>query len=211
MSLSVGTVVKMTRDAPYKEYGVYKGDIGVINYVAKTEKYSIHIYNKSNPHKDALGKNRLYGNPGDFWIPFDYVEEYKMEELTMKLSGFNKVAVIEICERDYHYALYDDNIVVGDKVFVSGRMATELLTIKEIITVDEAREKFKGDIVAEVKCRVDLSAYEQRVKNREEAERLRKKMDEEIKKMDELHKYEMYALNNPCLKEMLDKLKSLGV
>lgn len=211
MSLTVGTVIEMTRDAPYKEYGVCKGDIGIINYVAKTGKYSIHIYGKSNPHEDSLVCNRKYGKPGDCWIPFDYVKEVEMEELAMKLSGFNKVAVIEICERDYHFALYDDNIVVGDTVLVSGRMAAELLTVKAIITADEAREKFKGDIIAEVKCKVDLSAYEQRVKNREEAEKLRNKMDEEIKKMDELHKYEMYALSNPALKEMLDKFKSLGV
>ena len=260
MSLPVGTVIEMTRDAPYKEYKVCKGDIGIINYVAKTGKYSIHIYGKSNPHKDS---DRIYGKSGDCWIPFDYVKEYEYkigdrvkilnvscfvygtivsktigtyqvylddgrlaivapnrfrlveehnewEEVTMKLSGFNKVAVIEINGNDYHYALYDDNIIAGDKVLVSGRM-TEVLTVKDIITADEAREKFKGDIVAEVKCKVDLSAYEQRVKNREEAEKLRKKMDEEIKKMDELNKYEMYASSNPVLKEMLEKFKSLGV
>lgn len=280
MSLPIGTVIEMTRDAPYKEYGVYKGDIGVINYVAKTGKYSVHIYGKSNPHLDAFGEDRKYGKQGDFWIPYDYVKRYtykkgdrvtiisktsmhkgylatvrddelnthgwvqlyvdgtdyqpetyycrdkyltlagtsislvysdKEGEMTMKLSGFNKVAVIEICERKYHFALYDDDIVVGDKVLVSGRMAAELLTIKDIITVDEAKEKFKGDIVAEVKCKVDLSSYEHRVKNREEAAKLRKKMDEEIKKMDELNKYEMYAASNPVLKEMLEKFKELGV
>ena len=35
-------------------------------------------------------------------------------------------------------------------------------------------------------------------------------MDEEIKKMDELNKYEMYADKNPVLKEMLEQLKMLN-
>lgn len=280
MSLAIGTVIEMTRDAPYKEYGVYKGDIGIINYVAKSNKYSIHIYGKSNPHKDALEGDRLFGEQGDFWIPFDCVKEYTYKsgdrveiispkskykghhatiyyeskgvghcksyvylfvdgtiyqpdpcynknltlvkssvrpieenikgDTSMKLSGFKNVAVIEINGKDYHYALYDE-VKAKDKVLVSGRMATDILTVKEVITAEEARERFTGDVVAEVKCKIDLSAYEQRVKNREEAVKLRKKMDEEIKKMDELLKYEMYASSNPALKDMLDKFKELGV
>ena len=281
MSLPIGTVIEMTRDAPFKEYKVCKGDIGIINYVAKTGNYSVHIYGKSNPHSDAFGEDRKYGEQGDFWIPCDYVKmyeykagdrveiispnskykgyhatvytecngngyckkyvrlfvdgtdyqpgycenkclvlikssvrpivtEFKQGETNMKLSGFKNVAVIEINGKDYNYALYDE-VKANDKVLVSGRMATDILTVKEVITVEEARERFVGDVVAEVKCKIDLSSYEQRVKNREEAVKLRKKMDEEIKKMDELNKYEMYAANNPVLKEMLEKFKELGV
>lgn len=281
MSLKVGTLVEMTRDAPYKEYHVYKGDIGVINYVALTKKYSIHIYGKTNPHNDS---DRKYGNHGDFWIPFDYVKEYsyksgdrveiisktskykghqatvycekkgfghcsdsiclfvdgtdyqpsafhnkylmlvkssvkpininnKEGENNMKLSGFDKVAVIEISGKDYHYALYDDDIVAGDTVLVPGEYVTEnkLYDVKEVITVDEAKERFSKDIISEVKCKVDLSAYNQRVEDRKEKEKLRKKMEEEIKKMDEINKYEMYADRNPALKEMLEQFKNLNV
>lgn len=279
MALTVGTVIQMTRDAPYKEYEVYKGDIGIINYVAKTDKYSVHIYNKSNPHNDAWGENRLYGEQGDFWIPFNYVKEYTYKdgdrveivsnrsmykgyhatvhaecsghgyrgkyvrlfvdgtdyqpensmkyltlakksvrpinvnegEIKMKLSGFKKVAVIEISGKDYYYALYDEDIKAEDKVLVTGRLATDILTVKEVITAEKAKELCSKDICEEVKCKVDLSAYNQRVEDRKEAEKLRKKMDEEIKKMDELNKYEMYADRNPALREMLEQLKALGV
>lgn len=278
MALLVGTVVEMTRDAPYKEYEVCKGDIGIINYVAKTGKYSIHIYGKSNPHKDAWGEDRLYGEQGDFWIPFDYVKKYTYKEgdrveivssrtkykgyygtiynsyvysnevnlfidgtvyqrsenrnhyytlaktsvrpiianeleggSSMKLSGYNKVAIIEISGKDYYYALYDEDIKAEDKVLVTGRLATDILTVKNVLTKDEARELCSVAITEEVRCKVDLSAYNQRVKNREEATKLRKKMDDEIKKMDELNKYEMYADRNPALREMLEQLKGLGV
>lgn len=80
-----------------------------------------------------------------------------------------------------------------------------------MISVEEAREVYSGNICAEVKCKFDLSAYEKRVKNRAEADKLRKKMDEEIKKMDKLNKYEMYADKNPALKEMLEQFKRLSV
>jgi hypothetical protein len=283
MALNVGTVIEMTRDAPYKEYNVFKGDIGVINYVARTGKYSVHIFEKSNPHIDAWVENRIYGEQGDFWIPFDYVKEYQYKsgervkivsptskykgycgtihsetygngycskmvrlfvdgtdyqpmqnklnyytlvktsvipletnnskgEYKMKLTGYNKVAIIEYCNKDYHYALYDDDINIGDNVLVTGSLENkQTLIIKDIITPDKAKEVYYGTIAAEVKCKINLHAYEQRVKNREEAEKLRKKMDEEIKKMDELNKYEMYADKNPALKEMLELFKSLGV
>ena len=130
----------------------------------------------------------------------------------MKLTGYNKVAVIEYSSSlDLHYALYDDDIKSGDYVLVTGKLSSQILKVKNVITLDEARDVYKGDIIAEVKCKVDLSAYDQRMKNRIEAEKLRKKMDEEIKKMDELNKYEMYADRNPALKDMLEQLKGLGV
>lgn len=212
MSLEVGTVVQMTRDAPYKEYKVFKGDIGIINYVAKTGKYSIHIYGKFNPHIYYNG--RSCGEDGDFWIPFEYVKKYNCDkgESNMKLSGYNKVAAIEYCNKDYYYALYDNDVEIGDNVLVTGQLVNKQdLTVKDIITLDKAREVFSGSICEEVKCKVDLSAYNRRIECRKEAEKLREKMDEEIKKMDELNKYEMYADRNPVLREMLEQLKSLGV
>lgn len=275
MALAIGTAVEMTRDAPYEEYNVRKGDIGVITYVASTGKYSISIYGKRNPNND---NNRKYGNDGDFWIPFEYVRQYdyqpgdrveivnkgskyyeykatvkyaygrevylyvdetnykpkihewehdkclklitnsirlineeKGKENMAKLTGFKNVVVINCNGVDYHYALYDENIKVGDNVLVSGRLESCILTVKDVITLDEAKERFKKDICEEVKCKVDLSDYEQRINDRKKASELKKKMDEEIKKMDELNKYEMYADRNPALAKMLEELKALGV
>ncbi len=119
--------------------------------------------------------------------------------------------IINTTGKDYYYALYDEDIKAEDKVLVTGRLATDILTVKNVLTKDEARELCSVTITEEVRCKVDLSAYNQRVKNREEATKLRKKMDDEIKKMDELNKYEMYADRNPALREMLEQLKGLGV
>ena len=125
-----------------------------------------------------------------------------------KLTGFKNVAIVTMGGINYHYALYDESIKVGDKVLVSGA-CTKVVEISEIITADEAKEKYSKTITAEVICKVDFSAYDKRVADRIEADKLKKKMDEEIKKMDEINKYAMYAASNPALAEMLKEYKNL--
>lgn len=129
-----------------------------------------------------------------------------------KLTGYKKVAVITqgiYGGKDYYFAIYDDGFDyhTGDKVVVSGDK--EIKTISEVITVEEAAERYSKNITAEVICPVDTKAYDARVAKRNEAEELKKKMDKIIKDMDEINKYQMYADANPELKEMLDKYKEL--
>lgn len=272
--LDVGTTIKIIREPPYPEYNVKVGDIGVVTYASKTLKYSVYIPGKYNPHEN---KNRIYGNPGDFWISKNDVTPYKFkvgdrvvvvsdksrykgktgtiknnsigynnylgillddypnhkefasydiklcktsvrlidcneinirrEENIMKLTGYNKVAVIEMGSTNYHFALYDDDIQVGDRVLVTGNC--NIQTIKEIITKDEAKERYSKDIAAEVMCKVDLSAYETRVENRKKAEKLRKEMDKKIAEMDEMNKYVLYAEKNDELAKMLEEYREL--
>ena len=129
------------------------------------------------------------------------------EESIMKLTGFNKVAAIEMSGTDYYFALYDDDIQAGDNVLVTNNV--NLLKVKEVLTKEEAKEKYSKDITAEVKCKVDLSAYETRVENRKKAEKLRKEMDKKIAEMDEMNKYVLYAEKNPELAKMLEEYREL--
>lgn len=142
---------------------------------------------------------------------------YKLEEENeqmAKLTGYYAVAVIEegtgYCKKDYYYAVFDDGNTykAGDQVLVSG-CNKDVLTIKEILTVPEAKEKGRKDITAEIICRVDTSAYDQRVENRKKAEKLKKDMDAVIKQMDVTKKYEIYATENPELAALLDQYKEL--
>lgn len=142
---------------------------------------------------------------------------YKLEEENgqmAKLTGYYAVAVIEevtcCCKKDYYYAVFDDGNTykAGDQVLVSG-CNKDVLTIKEILTVPEAEAGFTKNITAEIICRVDTSAYDQRVENRKKAEKLKKDMDAVIKQMDVTKKYEMYAAENPELAALLDQYKEL--
>ncbi len=142
---------------------------------------------------------------------------YKLEEeneLMAKLTGYYAVAVIEegtgCCKKDYYYAVFDDGNTykAGDQVLVSG-CNKDVLTIKEILTVPEAEAGCTKNITAEIICRVDTSAYDQRIENRKKAEKLKKDMDAVIKQMDVTKKYEMYAAENPELAALLDQYREL--
>ena len=137
-----------------------------------------------------------------------------MEESEMKqekLTGYTKVAVIKTDGgiSNYHFAIYDDGVDYhpGDKVIVTGN--NKIQEIAEIITPEEAKDKFDKDIIAEVIGRIDTTAYDKRVEKRKEAKRIKEEMDKKVKEMDELLKYEMYAKQSPEFLSLLNQYKEL--
>ena len=128
-----------------------------------------------------------------------------------KLTGYKKVAVIRTDGgiNDYHFAIYDDGVdyCPDDKVMVSSN--DRIQVIREVITPEEAKERFDGDITAEVIGRIDTTAYFKRIKKRKEAKRIKDEMDKKVKEMDELLKYEMYAKQSPDFLALLDQYKEL--
>ena len=140
-----------------------------------------------------------------------------------KLEGYYAVAVTEEgtgyygMTKDYYYAIFNDGntYAIGDNILVSG-VNKNVLTIKNIITPEEAKEKGRKDITAEVICKVDTSAYDKRVEERKEkaerkkeADKIKKQMDKMIRGMDQTKRYEMYASDNPELAEKLKVYKDL--
>lgn len=128
-----------------------------------------------------------------------------------KLTGYKAVAVIKqgYAFKHYHFAIYDDGFDYqpGDKVILSN--SNDIWTIDEIITPEEATVRYNKNITAEVVCKVDTNSYEKRVQKRKAIEKLKRDMDKKIKEMDENKKYEMYAAENPDLKNMLEAYKAL--
>lgn len=140
------------------------------------------------------------------------IEDYEREKewkIMAKLTGYHKVAEITISGRSYYYALYDDDIGMGDKVLVTGKCEGYVYTVANVWSLQDAVERYKGTICEEVICKVDRSAYEKRVVNRAEKDKIRKEMDAMIKQMDEAQKYRMYADQNPQLAELLKKFENL--
>ena len=92
----VGDYVKVIKKLPYEDQmGIVIGDIGVVNYVASTGKYSVHIDGKKNP-KDKDTKSRAYGKLYDFWIPFECCKIVDSEELTKKCL-FENADALDTC------------------------------------------------------------------------------------------------------------------
>ena len=145
---------------------------------------------------------------------FDFMDEEENKNMAV-LKGYKSVAIIEFesgcCKWTYYYAMYDDgtNYKPNDIVYVSGNATCPIGSIKKIITPEEAASRFEKSITAEVICKVDKTAYEQRVNNRNRAEHIKKEMDKMIKVMDETKKYEMYASKNPALMGLLKEFKEV--
>lgn len=129
-----------------------------------------------------------------------------------KLEGFKKVAVINYLGScvNYHYAIFEDGIdyQVGDTVVTSTNNYT-VATIKEIISVEEATTRMNRNITAEVIGKVDITAYQKRVEQRKEKEKLKKEMDKRKKEIQKKLDDEYYASKDEEYAEMLKKYESM--
>lgn len=127
-----------------------------------------------------------------------------------KLEGFSKVAVIKFGGNyPYHFAIYDDgtDYQVGDYVVVSANSPNA--KIDEIISVEEAAKRSSKNITAEVIGRVDVSAYEKRVEQRNEKEKLKKELDNRKKEIQKKLDDEYYASKDETYAEMLRQYERL--
>lgn len=121
-----------------------------------------------------------------------------------KLEGYSKVAAIRYDGYGlYYFALFDDgvNYEVGDTVVVTGR--SDIGKIEEIISIEEAAERWKKNITAEVICKVDVSAYEKRVEQRKEKEKLKKQLDKRKREIQERLDNEYYAAKDEVYAALL--------
>ena len=128
------------------------------------------------------------------------------------LSGYYKVEETKHGYGTYYYAIFDDGNTYekGDKILVSGANK-EVLEITDILTLDEAKEKSIKAITAEVIGRViiDTSAYEARIEKRKVAEKLKKELNQKMKQLDEIQKYEYFAKIDPEFAKLVDEYKKV--
>lgn len=144
-------------------------------------------FNKKNLHKESEGNN------------------------IAKLTGFNKLASIVQVNgyeaKEYFYALYDDNICIGDKVLVTGSATGQIWTVSDVVDYDKFVNT--NNITAEVICKVDTSDYDKRCANRKKAEELRKQMDKKRKEIEARKDDRYYAALDPEYAAMLEQMKSM--
>lgn len=142
------------------------------------------------------------------------IDNKKGEEIMM---GNYTVCTIKFIEgtntgREYHYALYDDNICCGDYVVVkSANHGLGIAQVVEIIPdgcVTQAMLDY-CNAGREVVAAFDMGEYNNRVEKRKKAKQLKAEMNKKMKEMQELAMFEMMAEKNPELAEMLAAYKEL--
>ena len=128
------------------------------------------------------------------------------------LSGYYKVAETKLRYGTYYYAIFNDGNTYekGDKILVSGANK-EVLEITDILTPDEAKRNSAKAITAEVigKVVVDTSAYEARIEKRKVAEKLKKELNQKMKQLDEIQKYEYFAKLDPEFAALVNEYKKV--
>ena len=128
------------------------------------------------------------------------------------LSGYYEVAETKQGYGTYYYAIFNDGNTYekGDKILVSGANK-EVLEITDVLTLDKAKIKGIRAITAEVigKVVVDKSAYEARIEKRKVTEKLKKELDQKMKQLDKIQKYEYFAKLDPEFAVLLNEYKKV--
>ena len=182
--------------------------------------HGTYLYNRIGTVKCifAVNSKEVVGVHFDKYVQYIYLYKDALkiereENDIAKLDGFKKVAVIEqntgYCKKNYYYALYDSEIRAGDNVLVSGKASGEIYLVKDVVSTDNIT--VPNTITAEVICKVDMSAYKDKVNKRKQAEEIRKKMIEKRKEIEARKDDEYYASLDPDYAAMLEEMKSLAV
>jgi len=166
-------------------------------------------------------------NKGLFWFkPYEieFVDKYEENnggKNDMYIDGKYRIAVVNLVEdrynTDYGFALYDENVKVGDCVITNPQNKLTLSLVKSIVT----QEEYGKGVTKEVVGLIDMSGYKARVEDRERAvkiekekKELQRELDKKISKLKDLEFYERMAKElsdkDPEIVAMVNKLKELG-
>lgn len=145
--------------------------------------------------------------------------------MAKELTGYIAVAGINLMGKEEYFAIYNDGYKYekGDKVLVTGYRRGQILTIQNILTLDDMKhfrenEKITQEIVCKINpSAIDMTAYEDREKRRKELAKiqykkhqLRQMMDNIIQSTKDDKKDEIFAETNPRFAKLLEEYKELS-
>lgn len=191
------------------------GLCGIVQYAYK-DNYGVKIDNRYNL---SSGKGLYYFNPSELRLSKKYEQNSvynKGEENMSKIIGNYRVAKVRFLEgsntyNTYNYALFDDEIQLYDNCVVkSANHGFGIASIEEIIdNIDNISVTDNNGNIREIVCKIDMSAFYKRIKDRQRVSQLKKEMDKKVKELQGLALYKMMAENSPELKAMLSEYEGL--
>ena len=144
--------------------------------------------------------------------------------MAKELTGYIAVAGINLMGKEEYFAIYNDGYKYekGDKVLVTGYRRGQILTIQNILTLDDMTHVHENEkITQEIVCKInpssiDMTAYEDREKRRKELAKiqykkhqLRQMMDNIIQSTKDDKKYEIFAETDSGFAKLLEEYKEL--
>ena len=186
------------------KYGTkYVGKIGVIeNTSCGGTAFGVKFKECENPRSSK----------GLFWFAEDEIEFIESEEIGMLNINENfKVAGVKFLEgtntdKEYYYALFDDDIQVDDLVVVqTGHHGLALAKVASISTDGKNKVQCNREIIS----KVDTTAFDARMAQRKALIEIKKEMDKRVAELQETALYELLAEKDPALATMLGEYKKL--
>ena len=145
--------------------------------------------------------------------------------MAKELTGYISVAGINLMGKEEYFAIYNDGYKYekGDKVLVTGYRRGQILTIQNILTLDDMKHFHENEkITQEIVCKInpsaiDMTAYEDRDKRRKELAKIQYKkhqlkqmMDDIIQSTKDDKKYEIFAETDSRFAKLLEEYKELS-
>lgn len=199
MTIEIGTKVVIN---PYAEYrDKYRGFIGIVQKSHHDSSVGVAFPNLTNEASSY----------GLFWFSVDNITIVENEEDFEMLKNYMTAGVKFLDgsnqDTEYLYALYDENITVGDIVVV--KTGHHGFALAEVSSVRECDERFPVKCGREIVNRVDFTAYHERCERVKRLGELRGKLDSKVKQYQQNAIYEMVAEKDPTMKAFLDEYKEL--
>lgn len=180
----VGTV-----KLPY--YGKERVGVELDNFYNQNSSYGYYYFAESQLEKLSKGESHI------------------MNDNALKIDGNYRVAHVQFVEgtntrKTYAYACYDDCICEGDVCVVkSAHHGFGIAVVKDIVP------KTDEEMSREIICKVDFSAYNNRVENRKMRAKVKEEMAKRAEALQEIALYEMLSKTDPEMKDMLEAYKEL--
>lgn len=163
-------------------------------------------FNSSYVRLDDMNKVFYYSNSS-----LSKITKEKEEKDKMYITGDFKVAKVKFLSgtntnTEYEYAMFDDYQIGTTVVVQSAHHGLGVAKIMDVIDKEKAvTKKFEREIVAAI----DMTAYEQRKKDRARLKELDSKMKRKAEEINKLAVFEMLAEKDEELKNMLEEYKNL--
>ena len=109
--------------------------------------------------------------------------------------------------KEYYFRCYE-NVEVGDKVVVSTKNVLSVATIVDILEKMPTGMNIKA-VYAEVVCKVDMSAFNERKELAERAMSLKTQMDERVQVIQENEIYKLLSEKDPTLKKLFEEYSAI--
>lgn len=150
------------------------------------------------------------------------IGESKTKEDNMAINevqGNYRIAMVRHCEGNanrqsngkvYAFALFDDDVVIGDKVLCNSECGYSVADVIDINTKQEYSQAHSRVVTKEIICRVDFSNFDKRAADRKERAAIKAEMDKLVAENQDLILYRAIAENNPAMAELLERYTKLN-